>query len=59
MLPCPPMCSHAAAAVLDDRLEELGAEIEAGASASGVGVSFSCTREDLAEVMGLFAEVVR
>ncbi|KAL4438208.1 hypothetical protein ABPG77_010569 [Micractinium sp. CCAP 211/92] len=44
---------------LDDKLEELGASIEGGAGAEAFGFGFQCLREDTAEVLSLFAEVVR
>eukprot|EP00798_Chlamydomonas_sp_ICE-L_P023989 gene23989-9565_t len=44
---------------LNARLEDLSASIEAGAAAYASNVSFDCLSEDIDEVMGLFAEVVR
>ncbi|KAL4448464.1 hypothetical protein ABPG75_005683 [Micractinium tetrahymenae] len=47
------------AQALDDKLEELAASIEGGAGAEAFGFGFQCLREDTAEVMALFAEVVQ
>lgn len=44
---------------LDDALEERAASIEGGAGGEAFGLGFQCLQEDTADVMGLFAEVVR
>ncbi|GFR43894.1 hypothetical protein Agub_g5024, partial [Astrephomene gubernaculifera] len=44
---------------LDGRLEELAAGVEVGAGVQAVSVDMACLAEDVEEVMGLMAEVVR
>lgn len=44
---------------LDERLEALAAYVETGAGQQAISGDFQCLAEDTAEVLGLFAEVVR
>lgn len=45
--------------VLDELLEDRGAQIEGGASSDVVSIGFRCLSEDSREVLGIFADVVQ
>lgn len=58
----PRLCSASPtspSAVLDELLEDRGAQIEGGASSDVVSMGFRCLSEDSREVLGIFADVVQ